>query len=76
MSVFGSRASGTYRKFSDVDLLIEVVPPFTADQVEKLAESLEESDIPLKFDLVTSESLKPEYATEVRAQKKSWLELR
>ena len=69
VSIFGSRAKGTHSTYSDVDLLIEceALPPGT---LSKIAESLEESSLPYKFDLVDAAKLATEYEHSVQASKR------
>jgi predicted nucleotidyltransferase len=50
--LFGSRAKGTHRNNSDLDILImdnNVIPPAS---IAKLSEEFEESNIPFKIDIV------------------------
>ncbi len=65
--VFGSRALGMHRPYSDVDLLLE---NWSCLSASKLADALEESDLPYKFDLVRSELLSEAYAAEVHREKR------
>lgn len=66
--IFGSRAKGTHSRYSDVDLLIECAA-LPTDALSNITESLEESPLPYKFDLVDSAKLAPEYAHSVHASK-------
>lgn len=50
--LFGSRATGTARKFSDVDVGIEGRRPVSPTALMNIQEALEESDIPYKVDIV------------------------
>ncbi|OGK22155.1 hypothetical protein A2866_06775 [Candidatus Roizmanbacteria bacterium RIFCSPHIGHO2_01_FULL_39_8] len=50
--IFGSRAIGEHRKFSDIDLGIESKRKIPALIIEDLKEALEESDIPFTIDVV------------------------
>ncbi|MEI6350015.1 MAG: nucleotidyltransferase domain-containing protein [Verrucomicrobiota bacterium] len=52
--VFGSRATGTARRASDIDLAI-LAPDATAAEWQKLTEALEEAPIIYEFDLVRPE---------------------
>ena len=60
--LFGSRALGTFRKNSDIDLLLENTDP---KSVDNLRASLEDSDLPFKADLVRKEDLLKEYRASV-----------
>ena len=50
--IFGSRAIGGNRKFSDVDLGVESKRKIPSNIVEDLKEALEKSDIPFTVDVV------------------------
>ncbi len=50
--LFGSRATGTARRFSDVDVGIEGPKPVSSTILMNVQETLEESDIPFKVDVV------------------------
>ena len=50
--VFGSRATGHSKKYSDLDLCIKASHPLDLDVMSALAESFSESDLPWKVDLV------------------------
>jgi predicted nucleotidyltransferase len=50
--VFGSRATGRARRYSDLDLAIDVGRKLTLDEIARLAEAFSESDLPYKVDLV------------------------
>ncbi len=50
--VFGSRASGRARRYSDLDLAIDAGRRLTLDEVARLAEAFSDSDLPYKVDLV------------------------
>ena len=50
--IFGSRAIGTNRAFSDVDLGILGPRPFPSKNYVELTEALDNSDLPFKTDIV------------------------
>ncbi len=50
--VFGSRATGRARRYSDLDLVIDAGHPLTLDETAVLAEAFEESDLPYRVDVV------------------------
>ncbi len=52
VSVFGSRATGHARPYSDLDLAVDAGRPLTLDEHAALAEAFSESDLPFKVDLV------------------------
>ena len=68
--VFGSRAKGSHRPYSDLDLLIEAEPPLTHSQKNSLEEAFEESDLPFKVDIVLIDELLDAYRNEVLAERK------
>src|SRR3990167_8464108 len=55
--IFGSRAIGDNRKFSDVDLGVESKRKIPSLLIEDLKEELEESDIPFTGDVVDFSSV-------------------
>lgn len=50
--VFGSRATGQSKKYSDLDLCIKANHPMGLDVMSVLAEDFSESDLPWKVDIV------------------------
>ena len=50
--VFGSRATGRARQYSDLDLAIDAGRPLSLDETARLAEAFGESDLPYRVDLV------------------------
>lgn len=50
--VFGSRATGRARPFSDLDLAIDAGRPLTLDETAILREALCDSDLPFLVDVV------------------------
>jgi len=49
---FGSRAKGTNRKYSDLDLLIDAGRRLTITESADLSEAFSESDLPWKVDFI------------------------
>jgi type I restriction enzyme S subunit len=49
--VFGSRATGRARRYSDLDLAIDAGRPVTLDEIAGLSEAFSDSDLPYKVDL-------------------------
>lgn len=70
--IFGSRATGKYRPYSDIDFLIEANPPLTLTEKEKICEAFEESSLPYKIDLVLSEELLNEYRDSIYRTREQW----
>lgn len=50
--VFGSRATGRAKKFSDLDLCIKAPQRMSLELVSAMAEDFAESDLPWKVDIV------------------------
>jgi predicted nucleotidyltransferase len=50
--VFGSRAKGAPRPYSDLDLLIDAGRPLTLNESASLTEDFTESDLPWKVDII------------------------
>lgn len=74
VSVFGSRAKGNYKKYSDLDLWLETTPEITPTELSTLSEAFEESDLPIKVDLVIPTTVIAEYRSSILKDKKIWLE--
>jgi len=49
---FGSRARGTAKTYSDLDLAIVAAEPLTLSELAALAEAFQESALPFKVDVV------------------------
>jgi uncharacterized protein len=58
--VFGSRANGKAKPYSDLDLLVMGDLPIPASAVAELRADLEDSDLPFRVDVVEWRDL-PEY---------------
>ena len=52
VSLFGSRATGKAKKFSDIDLVVQAENPISNEILVTLANDFEESDLPYKVDIV------------------------
>lgn len=59
--VFGSRATGKAKRFSDLDLAIECEEPLSIDRSAALAEAFSESDLPWKVDIVDLARIDPSF---------------
>lgn len=59
--VFGSRATGTNRAFSDIDLGIEGPKSLTPQEYIRIQNALEDSDIPYHVDLVDFKNVSEEF---------------
>jgi uncharacterized protein len=50
--VFGSRAAGRARRYSDLDLAIDAGRALTLDEEARLAEAFRDSNLPYRVDLI------------------------
>jgi predicted nucleotidyltransferase len=67
--VFGSRADGRAKPWSDLDLALEGPVPLPLAVLAELAEAFDESDLPWKVDLVDRGSADPAFAAIIDAGK-------
>ena len=63
--VFGSRATGRARPYSDLDLLIDCPQPLGWDQLAALADAFEQSLLPFRVDVVEARALAPAFRARV-----------
>lgn len=69
--VFGSRAKGTARKFSDLDLLIDTNhQPLHLETMTSLMDDFEESDLPYKVDIVDWNTISDSFRQIIDKEKK------
>lgn len=59
--LFGSRARGDYKRYSDIDLLMDPDHEITSSRLSEIREALEESSLPFKVDLVRASELAEPY---------------
>ena len=59
--VFGSRATASARRYSDLDLALESDTPLRPDMFGNLTEALSESDLPYKVDVIDLRSVDPAF---------------
>ena len=57
--VFGSRATGRARRYSDLDLAVDAGRPLTLDETAILAEAFSDSDLPYRIDIVDWHAIDP-----------------
>lgn len=50
--VFGSRARGDHKPFSDLDILVETQHPLPLSFLNTIKAAIEDSDFPIKVDIV------------------------
>ena len=55
--VFGSRATGKAKPFSDLDLAIDTGHPLTLEEAAALRDAFSESDLPWKVDIVDTNAI-------------------
>lgn len=67
--LFGSRANNKFKKYSDVDLLIESNSKDIQRDISKIKDALEESDLPYQFDIIHQSKVIPEYQKQINRQK-------
>lgn len=67
--VFGSRATGRARPFSDLDLLLMGKRPLTWEQRAALADALEQSDLPFRVDVVEPCGLAPGFLARIELER-------
>lgn len=67
--VYGSRAKGTAKKYSDLDLAIDTGTMLSALLISEIAYELEESDLPYKVDLVDWTTLSPHFKQRISSDK-------
>ncbi|MFN3454468.1 MAG: nucleotidyltransferase family protein [Pseudobdellovibrio sp.] len=67
--IFGSRAKGTHRKFSDVDLMYEAQNELPKGFVFEITSQLEESNFEYKLDLVHRKDVAQSYKDSIESSK-------
>lgn len=72
ISVFGSRSTGKYRKYSDLDLYIQSNPPLSKTEISELGTYFNESDLPIKIDIVTPETVLELYKDRIESELNLW----
>ena len=66
--VFGSRAAGTARRYSDLDLALRSRTPLTLEHVGRLRNALSESDLTIKVDVVDLATLDQTFLRLIEAE--------
>lgn len=69
--LFGSRANGTFSKFSDIDLLFTATAhgKVAPHEIQMILANIDESDFPYKIDLVDEAELASSYKAHVNREK-------
>jgi predicted nucleotidyltransferase len=65
--VFGSRARGDYKPFSDLDILVD--GDISPSLLSSISEDLEESNLPIRVDIVLARNLADAYTQGVDRDK-------
>jgi predicted nucleotidyltransferase len=66
--VFGSRATGRARRYSDLDLAIDAGRQLTLDETARLSEAFSDSDLPYRVDLVDWQGIDDRWRRTIAAQ--------
>lgn len=64
--VFGSRATGKAKRFSDLDLAIDIGKPILSSVMTELAFDFEESDLPYKVDVLDWATISESFKTNIK----------
>jgi predicted nucleotidyltransferase len=67
--VFGSRATGRARRYSDLDLAIDAGRPLTLDEIAGLTEAFSDSDLPYKVDIVDWRNIEDRWRQTIMAER-------
>lgn len=67
--VFGSRAIGRPRRYSDLDLAIDAGRPPTLDEIGGLTEAFSDSDLPYKVDIVDWRNIEDRWRQTIMAER-------
>lgn len=70
--LFGSCATGSFRRSSDIDVAIEPLSPIPRRLFVSLREALEESHVPYEVDVVDLSAAPPELRDRVRQSGVQW----
>ena len=66
--IFGSRATGTAKKFSDIDILLDAGSPIPIDVMAKLSQAFEDSILPYKVDIVDAKTISESFLKNIESQ--------
>jgi hypothetical protein len=73
--LFGSWASGTQRRASDIDIAIEAQAKLPAEILARLREALEESHVPYRVDVVDLAEVDASFRARALREGHLWIEL-
>jgi type I restriction enzyme S subunit len=68
--VFGSRATGRARRYSDLDLVIDAGRRLPLDEIGLLAEVFSDSDLPYRVDIVDWQAIGLEFRRLIAADRR------
>ena len=68
--VFGSRARGDFKEFSDIDILFELSQELPPGFLGEMKDRLEKSRLPIKVDLVNASDLADAYRSQVMRERR------
>jgi predicted nucleotidyltransferase len=66
--VFGSRAKGTARQYSDLDILVITEEAIPLSTLSALGEAFSESNLPFKVDIVDWHRITPEFRENINRE--------
>lgn len=72
--VFGSRATGRAKRYSDLDLAIDAGRPLTLDEMARLAELFSDSDLPYKVDVIDWRDIDDRWRRAIAAERVALVE--
>lgn len=64
--IFGSRAKGTHKKFSDLDVCFDRGAPLPDAEVSLMREKFQNSDLPYKVDLIDYHDVSEDFRKLIR----------
>ena len=67
--VFGSRATGRARRYSDLDLAVDAGRRRTLDETARLSEAFSDSDLPYRVDLVDCHDIDDRWRQTIEAER-------
>jgi type I restriction enzyme S subunit len=67
--IFGSRATGRARQYSDLDLAIDAGRPLTLDETARLSEAFRDSDLPYRVDIIDWNGINDRFRQLIAAQR-------
>jgi predicted nucleotidyltransferase len=68
ISVFGTRATGKAKKYSDLDLVLKTPDVITPSTMLNLKEDFTESDLPFRVDILDWKAISDEFKNAIQSQ--------